>query len=41
MPTVEKSFPIKLALAICTIGIVVVGFISPLFQYIDVLSFVK
>lgn len=41
MPAIEKNLPMKLALAICTIGIVVVGFISPLFQYIDVLSFVK
>jgi NADH-quinone oxidoreductase subunit N len=41
LPAVEKNVPVKLALAVCTIGIVIIGFVTPLFQYIDVLSFVK
>lgn len=41
LPVVEKNVPVKLALAVCTIGIVIIGFVTPLFQYIDVLSIVK
>lgn len=41
LPVVEKNMPMKMALALCAIGIVIIGFISPLFQYIDVLSIIK
>lgn len=41
LPLVDKNMAVKLALAICTIGIIVIGFITPLFQYIDVLSIIK
>jgi NADH-quinone oxidoreductase subunit N len=41
LPGVEKNMPTKIALAVCTIGIIIVGFITPLFQHIDVLSVIK
>lgn len=41
LPVVDRNFGMKMALAICTIGIIIIGFVTPLFQYIDVLSIVK
>jgi NADH-quinone oxidoreductase subunit N len=41
LPVVDRNFGMKMALAVCTIGIIVIGFVTPLFQYIDVLSIVK
>lgn len=41
LPVVDKNLAMKMALAVCTIGIIIIGFISPLFQYIDILSIVK
>lgn len=41
LPAVDKNVPMKMALALCTIGLIIIGFITPLFDYIDVLSIVK
>lgn len=41
MPPVEKNAFVKIALAVCVIGIIIVGFVTPLYHYIDVLSIVK
>jgi len=41
LPLVDKNMAVKIALAICTIGIIIIGFVTPLFQYIDVLSIIK
>ncbi|NJK97392.1 MAG: NADH-quinone oxidoreductase subunit N [Bacteroidales bacterium] len=41
LPLVERTMPVKLALTLCMVGIIIIGFISPLFQYIDILSIIK
>lgn len=39
MPVVSKSFTVTLALAVCTLGILSIGFITPLYKFIESLSF--
>ncbi len=38
MPVIEKNFTLSLALIICVIGILLIGFISPIYSYIDSIS---
>jgi NADH-quinone oxidoreductase subunit N len=39
LPAVEKNVALTTALVICTIGILIIGFITPVYQYISSLSF--
>ena len=39
LPLVGKHFGLSLALIVCMIGIILIGFITPIYQYIDSLSF--
>lgn len=39
LPVVEKNFALTFALIICLIGIVAIGFITPVYQFIDSVSF--
>jgi NADH-quinone oxidoreductase subunit N len=39
LPVVEKTFSLSLALIICLIGLLAVGFITPIYQFIDSISF--
>lgn len=39
LPLVGKHFGLAFALIVCMIGIVLIGFITPIYQYIDFLSF--
>ena len=38
LPVIEKNFTLSLALIICVIGILLIGFISPIYSYIDSIS---
>lgn len=37
--TVNKHFGLTFALIVCAIGIIVIGFVTPIYQYIDALTF--
>jgi NADH-quinone oxidoreductase subunit N len=39
LPAIEKSFGLSLALIICIGGILSIGFITPIYKYIELLSF--
>jgi len=39
LPLIGKHFGLSLALIVCMIGIITIGFITPIYQYIDSLSF--
>ena len=39
LPLIGKHFGLSLALIVCIIGIITIGFITPIYQYIDSLSF--
>jgi len=38
LPVIEKNFTLSLALIICVIGILAIGFISPIYNFIDSIS---
>jgi NADH-quinone oxidoreductase subunit N len=38
LPKIEKNFALSLALIICIIGILAIGFISPIYNFIDSIS---
>jgi NADH-quinone oxidoreductase subunit N len=38
LPVIEKNFTLSLALIICVLGILLIGFISPIYSYIDSIS---
>jgi NADH-quinone oxidoreductase subunit N len=38
LPLIKKNFALTVALVICIIGIIAVGFITPIYQYIDTLT---
>jgi NADH-quinone oxidoreductase subunit N len=38
LPVIEKNFTLSLALIICIIGILAIGFISPIYNFIDSIS---
>jgi NADH-quinone oxidoreductase subunit N len=40
LPEIEKNFTLLLALIICIIGILAIGFISPIYHFIDSISFI-
>lgn len=39
LPSVERNFALKIALIVCVIGLVAIGFIAPIYQYFESLSF--
>lgn len=40
LPLIEKNFTLSLALIICIIGILLIGFISPIYNFIDSVSLI-
>jgi len=40
LPLIEKNFTLSLAMIICIIGILAIGFISPIYNFIDSISFI-